>query len=379
MSDHSSIEWTDATWNPVTGCTKVSHGCDHCYAETFAERFRGVPGHHFTNGFDIQLRPDKLHLPLEWRKPRRVFVNSMSDLFHDQVPDEYIADVFVVMALAKRHTFQVLTKRHARMRALLNSGPRWRELLYQALSWAAGTDLSIPAATFAAIRQWIHNLGWESGPLPNVWLGVSAENQATANLRVPALLDTPAEIRFVSAEPLLGPVDLTRLQRRPNATAVIDALSGDVWSNKTGEIYAAAPGRIDWVIVGGESGPGARPMHPNWARALRDQTTKAKRAFLFKQWGNWAPVGADAAAGHSIYDYVTNDDRCQIIDAAGRLRGRPWPGWKTQDGTHSGAAVRRYGKHAAGRVLDCRTWDEFPAGSERMNAGTLIATTGDAA
>lgn len=174
MSDKTSIEWCDSTWNPVTGCTEVSPGCDHCYAKTFAERWRGTPGHYFERGFDVQLRPDKLDQPLRWRKPRRIFVNSMSDLFHDDVPDDYIAKVWEVMARCPQHTFQILTKRHGRMRSLLN------------------------ASTF------------NSPPLPNVWLGVSAENQQWADIRIPALLDTPAAVRFVSAEPLLGPIDLSR-------------------------------------------------------------------------------------------------------------------------------------------------------------------------
>jgi protein gp37 len=219
MSDNSTIEWTDATWNPVTGCTKVSPGCDHCYAETFAERWRGTKGHYFERGFDVQLRPDKLAQPLRWKRPRRIFVNSMSDLFHDAVPDEYIARVFGIMDEAPQHTFQVLTKRHARMRSLLS---RWRVL-------------------------------------PNVWLGVSAENQQWADIRIPALLDTPAAVRFVSAEPLLGPIQLRREWRHGPS--------------------------IDWLIVGGESGPGARPTRPEWVRSLRDQCPDFGAAFHFKQWG----------------------------------------------------------------------------------------------
>lgn len=246
MSDNTGIEWTDATWNPVTGCEKVSPGCDHCYALTLAERFRGAPGHYFEHGFDVQLRPDKLDLPLRWRRPRRIFVNSMSDLFHKDIPDEYIARVFAVMAFAPQHTFQLLTKRHARMRSLLSS-PGFEMLL-----WAAMVDLSAARAKPDVLCVDFEPVDW---PLPNVWLGVSVENQQWADTRIPALLATPAAVRFISAEPLLGPV-------------------------------AFPAESLDWVIVGGESGKGARPMHPGWARQIRYQCELVGTPFLFKQWGS---------------------------------------------------------------------------------------------
>lgn len=246
MSDNTGIEWTDATWNPVTGCEKVSPGCDHCYALTLAERFRGAPGHYFEHGFDVQLRPDKLDLPLRWRRPRRIFVNSMSDLFHKDIPDEYIARVFAVMAFAPQHTFQLLTKRHARMRSLLSS-PGFEMLL-----WAAMVDLSAARAKPDVLCIDFEPVDW---PLPNVWLGVSVENQQWADTRIPALLATPAAVRFISAEPLLGPV-------------------------------AFPAESLDWVIVGGESGKGARPMHPGWARQIRYQCELVGTPFLFKQWGS---------------------------------------------------------------------------------------------
>ena len=209
----SQIEWTDATWNPVTGCTQISPGCGHCYAKTFAERFRGVPGHPYERGFDLQLRPERLDQPLRWAKPRTIFVNSMSDLFHRDVPENYIAEVFEVMHAATRHRFQVLTKRAERLAELAPSLP-WPE---------------------------------------NVWMGVSVENQHWTS-RVDYLRETPAAVKFLSCEPLLGPLDLE--------------LEG-----------------IDWVIVGGESGPGARPMQPEWARGIRDQCVEAGTPFFFKQWG----------------------------------------------------------------------------------------------
>ena len=303
MSDNTGIEWTDATWNPVTGCTEVSAGCDHCYAKTFAERWRGTEGHYFENGFDVQLRPDKLEQPLRWKKPRKIFVNSMSDLFHDSVPDKYIAQVFDVMGEAERHTFQILTKRHARMRSLMT--------------------------------QW-YGTGILSEPLPNVWLGVSAENQQWADIRIPALLDTPAVVRFVSAEPLLGPIDFRRV---PGFNRIGLDLSN--W----------------WVIVGGESGRGARPMHPEWARSLRDQCQAAGVPFLFKQWGEWT---TDFRRGTHLLQttgqLITRESGTMTGPYGSRsgvqdLVDRGHPGW---------VRVRRAGKRAAGRELDGRTWDQYP-------------------
>jgi protein gp37 len=237
MSDKSAIEWTDASWNPVTGCTEVSPGCDHCYAKTFAERFRGVEGHPYEQGFDPKLWPDRLEVPLRWRRPRRVFVNSMSDLFHDSVPDEFIREVFAVIGKANQHQFQVLTKRPGRMASLLARG-------------VVGEYLG------------------EFGPLPNAWLGTSVEDQRWADIRIPKLLETPAAVRFLSCEPLLGPIDL--------------ASPGHLDVKNAGA-------KVDWVIVGGESGHGARPMDRGWVRQLRDQARDAGVAFFFKQWGGRTP------------------------------------------------------------------------------------------
>ncbi|GII03104.1 DUF5131 family protein [Planobispora takensis] len=328
MSDHSSIEWTNATWNPVTGCTKVSRGCDHCYAETFAERWRGTPGHHFTNGFDVQLRPERLDQPLSWRKPRRIFVNSMSDLFHDAVPDDFILKVFERMWWAPQHTFQVLTKRHGRMRSLL---PRLEERLRQ-----VETDLTLVDCPTPLI--------W---PLPNVWLGVSVEDQKHAELRIPALLETPAAVRFVSAEPLLGPIDLTRAVRtmgsqRGHGLTASFIHAGDCCRHFHG---------IDWVIVGGESGARARPMHPDWARSLRDQCAAAEVPFFFKQHGAWAPWEQGSptpAAVRSTLALVSPDGRTH----SPRI-GAPAPA--------GSVLMARYGKGRSGRVLDGHTWEQFPA------------------
>ncbi len=219
MSDKSKIEWTDATWNPVRGCTKISPGCKHCYAEVFAERFRGVPGHPYERGFDLRLVPEKLEEPLKWKSPRLVFVNSMSDLFHPGVPDDYIVRVAEVMQQADWHTFQVLTKRSERMRDLLNSKLR------------------------------------SAAKCSHVWWGVSVENQKHGLPRIEHLRAADAAVRFLSIEPLLE--DLGRV-----------TLSG-----------------IHWVIVGGESGHGARPMQKSWVVSLKDQCRKSGVPFFFKQWG----------------------------------------------------------------------------------------------
>jgi protein gp37 len=361
MSTNSSIEWTDATWNVVTGCTKVTPGCDNCYAETFAERFRGVAGHHFEAGFDLTLRPERLGLPLKWRKPRRVFVNSMSDLFHKDVPVDFIAETFAVMAAAHQHTFQILTKRHGRMRSLLNSADfRTRVELESAVLAHEGVDVTT-------------NNPWEVWPLPNVWLGISAEDQPRADLRVPALLDTPAAVRFISAEPLLGPIDLKQAVRTV----------GSERSHGLTASYVHAGGcceqrfhGIDWVIVGGESGHGARPIHPDWARTLRDQCTAAGSSFFFKQWGEWGPAPWSVRIPEPAGGWKAADpDWLAAEKAKAEQRGathdiRPsghlyepdhktWSLERDPDGHYPGA-VRRWGKKRAGRELDGRTWDEFP-------------------
>lgn len=222
MGDITSIEWTDATWNPVTGCTKISAGCDHCYAERFSERFRGTSGHPFEMGFDLALRPERLDQPFRWRAPRMIFVNSMSDLFHKEVPKEFIARVFDTMERADWHTYQVLTKRSSLMRGFL--GRRY--------------------ATTSSPRH--------------MWFGVSIED-GNNKARIRHLQETPASVRFLSIEPLIGPIGMLDL-------------SG-----------------IDWVIVGGESGPGARPMNTEWVREVRDQCLESGVAFFFKQWGGLRP------------------------------------------------------------------------------------------
>jgi protein gp37 len=241
----SKIAWTDATWNPVTGCSKVSPGCANCYAERFAERFRGVAGHPFEHGFDLQLRPERLDEPLHWRKPRRVFVCSMADLFHPDVPDEFIGSVFTSMSYVPSHTFQVLTKRPERMASFLSG------VATSPQGWLTHNGMDPKGiARGDNLGQIIHG-DW---PMPNVWLGTSIENDRFVG-RADYLCQTPAAVRFVSAEPLLGPLPSLDL---------------------TG---------IDWVIVGGESGPGTRRMDPEWVRDLRDRCKAAGVAFFFKQAG----------------------------------------------------------------------------------------------
>ncbi|MFC4506150.1 MULTISPECIES: DUF5131 family protein [Streptomyces] len=332
MADSTSIEWTDSTWNPVTGCTKVSPGCDNCYAETFAERWRGTAGHHFENGFDITLRPDRLRLPMTWRTPRRVFLDSMSDLFHTDIPDHYIAQAFAVMALTPQHTYQVLTKRHGRMKTLLSRPTFWHLVAKQGREHFTGCQ-----------QDWLAvgaMLGGE--PLPNVWLGVSVEDQKWADIRIPALLGTPAAVRFLSCEPLLGPVDLKRAvitrgsERGHGLTASFVHAAGCCENGLHG---------IDWVITGGESGPRARPMHPQWARHLRDQCEWAGVPFFLKQWGAFAPE-----------DHGHDHGRVALIDTQGRSwteREAPAP----QDTVR----MRRVGKTRAGRILDGQHHDAVPA------------------
>ena len=242
MSDRSAIEWTDATWNPVRGCTKISPGCKHCYAERFAERFRGVPGHPFEQGFDIRLVPEKLDQPLRWRSARRIFVNSMSDLFHDRVPSEYISRVGRVMRDAEWHTFQVLTKRHERLRSLLNGELHWM------------------------------------GALPNVWWGVSVEDREHGLPRIDSLRSTNARVRFLSVEPLLEGL---------------------------GEINLSG---IDWVIVGGESGPRARPMERAWVCGILSQCEAAGVPFFFKQWGGVQKKLAGRSLYGRTYDQLPGSD-----------------------------------------------------------------------
>ena len=328
MSGPSSIEWTDATWNPVRGCTRVSEGCRNCYAEAVAARFSGpnLPYEGLATREGGKTRwtgklsfGHALEAPLRWRRPRQIFVNSMSDLFHEGLADHEIATVLAVAVAAhhlRGHTLQILTKRAARMRALLTSEIFWKQVNAEAsMHVLDGTDLHARRSDDA--RATLDTYG-PAAPPPGIWFGVSCEDQEAAAARVPELLATPAAVRFVSAEPLLGPIDFLRTLRHGDAR---DWLTGERWL--VGQ-QATTTDRLDWIIAGGESGPRARPMHPQWARDIRDQCAAAGVPFFFKQWGEWA----DAEAYPS--------EIVESFDVQGR----------------SADGVIRVGKKTAGRLLD---------------------------
>lgn len=365
MADKTHIEWTDATWNPITGCSVVSPGCTNCYAMKLAgTRLQHHPSRAgltvnskagpVWNG-KVRLNREWLTQPLEWKKPRMVFACAHGDLFHEDVPDDWILDVFTVMAIAQQHTFQVLTKRTDRMRELLSR--REDDLLEEIYSnWY----------TFSGGAREV----W-SWPLPNVWLGVSVEDQKRADERIPDLLATPAAIRWISAEPLLGSLDL---RSNNGGTQWIGGQRGcdgkHQHNGHTGEVIHGVlhrsdpriqhhhhdehcePG-LDWVVVGGESGKGARPMHPDWARSLRDQCEVAGVPFFFKQWGNW----------HQVYDRDVEDPdwrRCGTIQRQ-NPRGR-WMNLEGGTGFHGERVIYTSPttKSHAGRLLDGTVHNAMP-------------------
>lgn len=361
MAETSTIEWTDSTWNPITGCTLVSEGCRHCYAaQLAATRLRSHPSRaglarvnaageaKFTG--EVRLNEQWLDQPLRWRRPRRIFVCAHGDLFHEAVPDEWIDRVFAVMALAPQHVFQVLTKRPERMADYLlrhDVGLRWQHIASRDIE---GGDFGDP-------------IEWTKYGLPNVWLGTSVEDQPTADARIPHLLAAPAAVRFLSAEPLLGALDLRRITREPSETDRamplfheveafwVNALDGQLgilhpmhphhaeWWSEWGKVA-----RLDWVIVGGESGRHARPMHPDWARSLRDQCVAAGVPFFFKQWGMWLPESQDQH-GHWNWSDAEEIGALHFWD----------------DDRRSASIHLR--KSQAGRLLDGHTWDEMPEGA----------------
>jgi protein gp37 len=353
VSDGTHIEWTDATWNPITGCAVVSPGCTNCYAMKLAgTRLRHHPsragltrdtkaGPVWTG--EVRFNEQWLLDPLRWTKPRRIFVCAHADLFGEAVPDEWIDRIFAVMALAPQHQFQVLTKRAERMRAYLsNTGdmgichgsPR---RIWQAMYGEAKTPIAA-----GVLDSWYGGPTKRQWPLPNVWLGVSVEDQVRADERIPHLLAAPAAVRWLSCEPLLGPVDLTSvsmaaaeaMEQEPSGLVEVDALTG-IHYDSEGEvsgIWGDPDPKIDWIVAGGESGPGARPMHPDWARSLRDQCAAAGVPFLFKQWGEFGPV---VTTGHGDPRYPPD----------------PPTGWR----------MERLGKKNAGRLLDGVQHDGFPA------------------
>jgi len=355
MGQKTGIEWTESTWNPIRGCSRVSKGCRNCYAETVANRFKG-PGEPYEgliakggqwNG-EVKLIEHKLDEPCRWSKPRMIFVNSMSDLFHPAVPFETIAGIFGIMAAASWHTFQVLTKRPERAVEFfdwLEDHPdrsdfdtRRLQSTYPGAAWQ-------PFLLAQAAADLLPNQGtglrvdlkgdW---PLPNLWLGVSVEDQATADERIPLLLETPAAVRWISAEPLLGPIILDDyLFRGDHSLRETDPMAAAMLAESVADGHGWIRPAIDWVVVGGESGPSARPMHPEWARYLRDRCQAAEVPFLFKQWGEFAPSP----------DGGLPDD---LPESAGHYFEEPHPPGKTW----------RFGKKRSGRTLDGRTWDEYP-------------------
>ncbi len=345
----------------MTGCSPISSGCENCYAERMAYRLAHITGSGYETdaahpykgmGFDVRLRPNRLEQPFRWKKPRRIFVCSMGDLFHEDVPFGFIAAVFGVMAANPRHTFMVLTKRAERMWEFLDQlyleGTPRLECAYELLNQEAN-DLTN--------TEWPIHTKWGLGPngpwpLPNVWLGVTVENLVAAQQRIPLLLQTPATVRFVSCEPLLEPIDLTDLmvKRTPRFEEYWSVLPDP--DDEPGFAY------LDWVVVGGESGPGARPMHPDWVRSIRDQCIAADVPFFFKGWGEWL-----SKKGIPKLPWGTID-----IDGNWFPETTPWNGRQGNDSDTGELVLTRVGKKAAGRELDGRTWDEVPIGSA-INGG----------
>ncbi|HEV2504440.1 MAG TPA: phage Gp37/Gp68 family protein [Mesorhizobium sp.] len=365
MADGTHIEWTDATWNPITGCDIVSAGCKICYAMKLAgTRLRHHPsragltkdtkaGPVWTG--EVRFNDEWVDQPLRWKKPRRIFVCAHGDLFAENVPDEWIDRVFAVMALAPQHTFQVLTKRAARMRMYLterDARQRWRKDAVE----VAGMNMVMDGTVAQArVTTW---------PLPNVWLGVSAEDQKRADERVPDLLYTPAAIRFVSAEPLLGPIDFRRISvNHPTYCGVLahlDALTGQMFDLGGTPIDGlAGRTRLHQIIVGGESGANARPMHPAWPSAIHNHCSAAGTAFFFKQWGLWGP-SEPRAGSHEQFALAIDGTLYRSVDLA-------YP-----DGARRAAAIRaghdqaqfhamyRVGKRLSGRILDGVEYSEQP-------------------
>lgn len=397
----SSIEWTDATWNPLVGCSRVSQGCVHCYAETMAARIANAAqaalraGKELTDiqkayrevvmwerggkfaadehdkalpkwNNEIRLVPSVLTDPLRWKQPRRVFVNSMTDLFHEKVPFDYVDKVFAIMALTPQHTYQVLTKRPERMAEYFDAGSfdLWNRWRYE---MDPNRRPMPPAAQAYGTKEWTrimfrgeHDPARFPFPLSNVWLGTSVEDQKAADTRIPHLLRCPAAVRFLSCEPLLGPVDLrfpTETWDSPNYFRKGKGCSHCCTHQRCDEdectrwyrpncpyCHGTGEGRpIDWVIAGGESGPGARPMHPDWARSLRDQCEAAGVPYFFKQFGAWAPTGLHSKPAQS-------PEHCPTWVYAHPLAAH----------AETGLQVKNVGKHKAGRILDGKTHDGFP-------------------
>lgn len=340
----TKIEWTGETWNPIRArlrsdpakvgwhCEHASPGCVNCYAETQnkARRWNLGTGLPYKPGHrdDVEIFVDEATLlkPLSWDKPRTVFVCSMTDIFADFVSDDMIDRIFAVMALCPKHTFQVLTKRSERMREYVNNPPPCEY-----------PEVRIPMAIAKESLGYTALEGYTRWPLPNVWLGVSVEDMRRADERIPDLLDTPAAVRWLSCEPLLGPLDLGRWLE-------MGGLNTDLGLSNPG---------IDWLIAGGESGPGARPMHPDWVRSLRDQCAAADVPFFFKQWGEWAPALHDRE----------NEAVLRQTETVGQFNSWTAPIY-LQDTAADLVNWRRLGKKRAGRLLDGQMHDAMPKGGK---------------
>lgn len=357
MGDKTGIEWTEATWNPLAGCSIVSAGCKNCYAMGVANRLLDKPGTHYegttqrVNGKAVwtgrvNKAPDEVMIqPLKWKRPRMVFVNSMSDLFHEDVPDEWIDEIFAVMALAPQHTFQILTKRPERMYEYFDKHFTRHHMAAHASKFSGKKD--------GALGTCDHDICNIKFPLENVWLGVTVEDQRRAHERIKPLLNTPAAVRFLSMEPLIDAVDLNNLfspaKKDPDRVPLVAETCLYTVADRPAILPMHDQNKIDWVILGGESGPDARPMHPDWARFTRDQCNAAKVPFFFKQWGRWAPLLPEHE-GRRDWAIVDHGGGVDIPDDR-------WP-----DEQAGEVAMAPVGKKAAGRMLDGRTWDEMPKG-----------------
>jgi protein gp37 len=316
----TTIEWTNEVWNPTTGCNKVSRGCKNCYAEKMHKRLQGMKMPGYNRNFLEGAYPNGAALtrPFKWKKPRKVFVNSMSDLFHHNIPFEYVDHVFAVMALTPQHTYQILTKRPERMAEYFSEMP-WERVFHIG-----------EISQLAYINRWSKKNNNPNFPLPNVWLGTSVENQAAADERIPHLLNCPAAVRFLSMEPLVWPVNLNN---------IVEKVDGGFQSSTCLAPHPVVDNAtIHWVIVGGESGSKATPIHPDWVRSLRNQCEHAGVPFFFKQWGQWCP--------REEYSFASGSP-----DLASCKR------FTFPDGQE----VYKVGKHHSGNTLDGRTYLEFPA------------------
>ena len=382
MADNTKIEWADATVNADNGCSVLSPGCTNCYAMKLAgTRLKHVPsragltvdsktGPVWTG--EVRLDEKQLLAPLRWKRPRRIFWNAHGDLFHDAVPDEWIDRVFAVCALTPQHTHMILTKRSARMREYLNND--FQQVRSQTWCNIEGLAITGKRQSEAAAEEAEEFVALSTSlwPLPNVWLGVSVEDQARADQRIPDLLATPAAVRFISVEPLLGPVDLRAPLYRGEAGITMKGYLRDKAEPDDFHYWAS---KLDWVIVGGESGPGSRPMHPDWACQLRDQCAAADVPFFFKQWGEWAPV---CEMGEQLLDDIYHPapvshpdatrrckvDQCVLHADGTRFDGDAMfrrPAFEQGSGAMTMFAV---GKARAGRLLDGTEHNAIPERSD---------------